>query len=172
MCDPITLMTIGVSIAGSMVQYQGQQDSYDAQMARVKANADNANAATRTNMNNINTRAQQEGLAANQKKFESGLDTRAAVATAVTAAGEGNVSGMSVNAVLGDFYGKQGRFDAAVDTNQDFSRSYLAGEMDAASAQGQNQINSMPLPEAPNPAAMLVDIFGSAVSGYASRPTT
>ncbi len=168
MCDPVSMavMSFAVSAAGSVVGFMGQQSQYEQAMIEKKANDDNARTATINAWEATQIRAQQEGAAGVQKKFEANIETAKAVGTATTAAGEGGVSGLSVDAMLGDLYAKKGRHADAVDNNLQMTRNYLSREMDAQRATGQNQINSMPIPEAPNFAATLVNIFGAGVKSF------
>ena len=71
MCAPMLLTPL--SMAGGAVQgimqYSAQKQQYDAQVERNKENAANARTAAINKWESINTRAGQEGIAANQKRM-------------------------------------------------------------------------------------------------------
>jgi hypothetical protein len=166
MCDFITLLSTGLGIAQSVVQYNGAQDQYDAQMDVQRQNAINASKATENQYANINVRAQQEEMATAQQRQESKIEAAKAASTVEVAAAEGGVSGLSVDAVLRDIYAQHGRNEATLDVNQRMSRDYLTGELKAAEAGGQNQINSVPIPEKPSAMPHFLNAFGSSLNAY------
>ena len=170
MCAPmlLTALSMAVGAVQGIMQYSAQKQQYDAQVERNKENAANARTAAINKWESINTRAGQEGIAANQKKMAANKETAQAVATGQVAADEGGVSGISVNSLVRGLYGKGADHNNAVDANLAMNRSYLEGEGDVAQANAQNQINSMPIPEKPNFAAALVGIFGSGISAMQS----
>jgi hypothetical protein len=168
MCPPpvIAALSIAASVAQGAVGYMGQQQAYKAQVEGFNQNVRSARQATFNQWNSSQLRISQEGEAATQAKQEAAIQTAKSAATAATAAGEGGVSGLSVDYLVHDLYAQRGRHDAAVDSNLQMTRSYLSGEMEAQRAQGQNQINSMPVPEKPSILPTLVGVFGSAVGTY------
>lgn len=168
MCPPavIAALTIATSIASTGIGYMGQQQQYAAQQQAYEQNVKNARTSTYDAYDATQLRIEQEGAAANQQKFEANLQTRQAVATARVAAGEGNVSGLSVDAVLGDFYAQGGRNNSAIDQNLDMTRGALMANMKEQQARGQNQINSMPKPIAPSILPSLISVFGQGIGSY------
>ncbi|WP_440982396.1 virion core protein, T7 gp14 family [Shinella sumterensis] len=170
MCDFITILGAGLGIAQSAVQYSAAQDQYEAQMEVQRQNALNASKAAENQYANINVRAQQEEMAAAQQRQESKIEAAKAASTVEVAASEGGVSGLSVDAVLRDIYAQHGRNEASLDVNQRMSRDYLTGELKAAEAGGQNQINSVPIPEKPSMMPYVLNAFGSGLNAYSNRP--
>jgi hypothetical protein len=137
--------------------------------ASCNSSSPNAGKAASIRYDQINTKALQEGEGAADRKFEAAIDAKRAMSTVRTAAGEGGVSGLSVAALMSDVAARHGRFKVNTDKQLQINRAYLSGEKDAAQAQGQSQINSVPIPEKPNFASTLIGIFGSgldAVTGY------
>jgi len=167
MCDFMTIASIGLGIAGQMMEYSAAKSQYQAQMEIQKQNAINASLAAEANYSNLNIRAQQEDAARHQNQFESNIEAAKAASTLEVAASEGGVSGLSVDALLHDIYAQAGRHEAALSLNQRMSRDYLKGEMRAAELGGQNQINSVPIPEKPSFAPYLINAFGSGLNAYA-----
>jgi hypothetical protein len=168
MCAPAALLglQLAVSAASGVIGFMGQQQAYGEQVTEYNQNAENARTAAINAWEADQTRANQEGAAATQKKFEANVQTAEAAATAETAAGEGGVSGISVGNLLGDFYAKKGRYNDSVDTNLGFTRNYLTAETKSQQAQYQGQINSVPIPTPPSFAASLVNIFGSGLDAF------
>lgn len=170
MCPPAAL--VGAQLALTAVQgatgFIGQTQAFNQQVEFYNDNAREAARATSRQWDATQLRISQEGRAATQKKLETALATKSAAATATVAAGEGGVSGSSVDAVLGDIYSRGARANGAVDENLQMTRDYLSAEMDGQRATGQNQINSVPLPQAPNPFAALLNVFGSGIGIYSN----
>jgi len=162
----LAIASFAVGAAGQVAGFMQQSQQADAQAEAYKRNAENAAKATSARYDQINVKSIQEGEAASDRKFEAALDARRAAATAVTAAGEGGVSGLSVTALLGDIASRHGRFETNTDKQLQISRAYLGGEKVAAQAGGQGQINSVPIPEKPNFASALVGIFGSGLDAF------
>ncbi len=172
MCDFIAIASAGLGIMQSAVEYSGANDKFKAQMEAYNQNANNAAHATAQQYSNLGIRAQQEDAATNQQKSEAEREAAQSAASVEVAASEGGVSGLSVDAVLRDIYSRQGRNEATLDANQRMSRGYLSGELAAAEASGQSQINSMPIPEKPSAAPYILNAFGaglSALSDYKKR---
>lgn len=168
MCPPAALLALSIatSVASAGVGYMGQVAQFNAASQRYTDNAKSAVQATVNQWDASQIRISQEGASAVQNEFESSLATRKAVSTANTAAGEGGVSGLSVDYLTHDLYAQGGRKTDSIDTNLAMDRSYAAREMDAQGATGQNQINSVPIPEAPNPMAAIIGVFGSGLKSY------
>lgn len=171
MCDPTTiaLASLAAGVGQSVVGYVGAQANYDNQIDAYNQNAQNAATTAAQNYRNINIRVQQEDQAANQQKQESAIEAAQAVATAQAAAEAGGVGGLSVDAVLRDIYAQAGRNEAVTDANLRMSRGYLEGEAKAAQLSGQNQINSMAIPEKPSPFPYLLGAFSSGISAYTTK---
>lgn len=160
MCDPATLAAVsfGISAVQGVAGYFGKRAAYN-------ANAANAVAGTEAQWASQQLRIQQEGAAATQDKFETNIAVAKAAATATTAAGEGGVSGLSVDYLLKDLYAAKGRHNAAVSQNLQMTTAYLQSEKEVTRAQGIDRINSV---EKPNFGATLLGIFGSGINAYGS----
>lgn len=171
MCEPTLLLGASLAMSGvqAVVGYQAANQQYEAQMDAVNKNAEAAAHATAGTYSNIGVRAQQEGAAHLQAAQAAEVEKSKALAGATVAASSAGLSGLSVGAVLRDIYSQAGRNEVAADTNLRMSRDYLAGEMEAAEAGGQNQINSMPIPEKPSPVSFLLGGFSSALGSYTNH---
>lgn len=168
MCDILTIASIGLGIAQGAASFAAADAQYDQQMEMHRQNGINASRAAENQYANLNIRAQQEGASATQQKMNDKIAAAKAASTIEVAASEGGVSGLSVDHVLRDIYAQHGRNEATLDTNLRMSRDYLAGEKVAAEAGGQNQINSMPVPEKPSFAPYLLNAFGTGINAYSN----
>jgi len=169
MCDPATAIAAasfaigtGSAVAGYSAQKaQGeQQEIYTSRVASASQEA-----AVRDYANQ-SLRIQQESDAAINEKEENQIAATKARGRAITAAGESHVSGLSVDALLQDFYGQEGRFNSAVDRNFQISSDYARAEMDSTQAQAQGRINAVDPVIKPSFADAALRIAGSGVSSY------
>lgn len=168
MCDFITIASVALGIAQAGVGYMAAQAQYEQRAEEKRQNDINAANATEQQYRNLNIRARQDALAAHQQGQEANLEAARAVATTEAAAAEGNVGGLAVSHVLQDLYAQKGRHDAALDTNMRMNSAYIRGEKKAAAAGGQNQINSVPVPEKPSFAPYLLQAFGNGLNSYSN----
>lgn len=171
MCSPVALLASSLAMSGvqAVVGFQAANAQYASGMEAYRQNAENASLATANTYSNLNIRAQQEGKAHAQAAQAAEVEKAQAVASAEVAAAAGGVSGLSVDAVLRDVYAQAGRNEVAADTNLRMSRDYIAGEMKAAEAGGQGQINSMPIPEKPSFTPFLLQGFASGLGAYSNH---
>lgn len=108
---------------------------------------------------------QQRSAAVAQKTNEA-IQTRSAQGSAMASAADGGVSGYSVDALLNDFLGRQGRFNANVDTNFEYDKLATQGEMASTQARGQSQINSRAQPSLLGTGLAIANSGLSAAGGY------
>lgn len=87
-------------------------------------------------------RAAQETAAAGQKKLESDISTRKAVASATASASEAGISGLSVTSLLSDIYGQKAKIDAGVNQNIEAANQALRFEADGVGRSLKNTIGS------------------------------
>lgn len=166
MCEPLTLATLGLSLAQNAVGYQAARSSYKAGMEAYRQNAANAAKSTADQYSKLGIRKQQEDAAAHQEQEQSNLNIAQAVASAEVAAGAGNVGGLAVGNVIRDLYAQQGRSDAILDANRRMSSGFFASEAKSIEATGQSQINSMPIPERPSALPFVLSTFGDGLNSY------
>jgi len=155
-----------IGAAQQVVGFMGQQQQYDAQAEAYKQNALNAQAAARDEYASTQNRLLQEREAAVQERTEASIEALSARSTARTAAGEAGVSGLSVDALLADYYAKEGRNSASIENNLSATQNYLIGEMDSIEARTQSQINSVPIPTPPSFLPTAVGIFSSGLEAF------
>lgn len=146
MCHPIVLAvaTFAVGAASGLSDHYGQVANAEYMNQLSDLNTRNAQAALVAQYGHTQNRIEQERSAVVHDKFENQIEAMQARGTAVTSAGEAGVGGLSVEALLRDYYRREGRYNLSVDSNFQMTRSYLQAEMDSQRAQAQNQINAMP----------------------------
>jgi hypothetical protein len=108
MCPPIAAATIAKlslasTIASTGLSLMAQRNQAKAQAASQKAAAQRENARYRREAGAMRLKEAQEDLALTREIQESTKKARAARSTAVVAAGEAGVAGLSVDALLDDY---------------------------------------------------------------------
>lgn len=155
-------------IASSVVGFMGQQQAYEAQNKVYKENIKNARETARTQYAHDQHHIIQERNAASLEKQNANIEVVQGAATAEAAASEGGVQGASVNQFLASYYGKQGRYNDAVDQNYQMKRDYVYASMDQTKNQTQSQINSMAKPIKPSFLDAAIRIAGAGLSAASS----
>lgn len=146
----IPALSAALSIAGGIAGYQQAKQQADAQNQMYRENARDANKAAENQYAAIQHRAIQERTATEQKLFESNVDALKARSEARTGAGDAGVTGLSVNALLGDLWAQQSRRDDAAMENYETARSDATAQMDQVKAQTQSRINSVQRAQSPS----------------------
>lgn len=166
MCDPITMVAAALGTAQTVTGYIGERQAAAAQNAMVRENQRASNANLVREYADVQTRQIQEEDAAAVQKQDISREARAARATTMAAAGEAGVSGLSVNALLADVYGKETTAKDRISQNSGFTTSNLTREMDGLKAKAQDRINSMPWATGPSPFAAALKIGGVGLESY------
>lgn len=168
MCDPISMMTAAFGIAQTGMEFIGAKQQAKQQNAMVRENQKAANANLVREYADVQTRQIQEEDAAAVQKQDLSREARAARATTMAAAGEAGVSGLSVDALLADVYGKEATAKDRISQNNGFTTQNLTREMDGLKANAQDRINSMPWSSGPSPFAAALKIGGIGLDRYSS----
>lgn len=122
------IASFGIGAVQSVMQYSAQSSMY-------KQNAENAKKAFITQNKQENIRLIQEQEATSKQQFDNALKAREARATANVAASEAGVTGNSVDALMYDFYGREDRAAADMQSNLDWT--VAQGQMDKEGFQAQ-----------------------------------
>lgn len=138
MCS-LNAAQFGVQALSAVSAFQGQKATYN-------SNRRNAVEALNDTNNSFTERQGQESDAASANKFDYALEARSARATAEVAAGEAGVSGLSVEALLNDLSGRQGRFNDRTDQNRDMALDQIQAQKRGASRTARDRINSVAKP--------------------------
>lgn len=149
MCEPTTILAIA-SVASTVGSLSAQSAAADAQAATNQRQYENTMRAYRENVNQTNLMQQQEREGSMQKLEANNLAARAAQSTATVAAGENGISGLSVDALLGDLSMKQNRFNSSVTTNFDRAQSAIQAQRENVYANAASAINGLQTPAAPD----------------------
>ncbi len=166
-----------LSAVGSVMGYQSEQAEYERQQQMYKNNRIEANRAAADNYASTQNRMLQDQKAASQELQSTEIDAMKARSTAEVAAGEAGVTGLSVDALVADYYGQQGRYERTLANNTQMQADYLTGEMTATKHQTQGRIDSVDQGQKPSFAGAAIRILGGAVDAYsgyqrATRITT
>lgn len=149
MCEPTTILAIAsvASAAGSVV---AQSQAADAQSASNQRQYDNTMRAYRENVNQTNLMQQQEREGSLMKVEDNNMKARAATSTASVAAGENGISGLSVDALMGDISFDQNRFNGSVQTNFDRAQGAISNQRENVYSNAASQINGLQTPASPD----------------------
>lgn len=160
---------MGLSIVGSMMSFSAAQQQADAQNQYYLDNAREAQRAATDQYMYQNVRFQQEKEAAQQQAFEVAQEGLKKRASAYTSAGEAGVSGLSVDALVGDLFAQTGRRQMSVDTQFQMTRENIVAEGRQSQAQAQSRINSVQRVHGPSPMAYLIKGITGGLSGLGGK---
>lgn len=174
MCEPTTLALagLGISAVSTGVSFVGQQQAANAQQdyndyleeqTRLNAEAAYNDTVRQENAALVETRAAQS-----QELQEAGIEAAKARATARVAAGEAGVAGLSVDALINDFYRSEARYRDAVRQQGEFDTRARDERLRAADSQRQSRINSArrPDPQRPSFLGAALRIGGDALGTF------
>lgn len=113
--------------------------------------------------------ALQERRAADEKNFQNSRDAMKARASAVTAAGEAGVSGLSVDALLGDISGQEARIRDGVNQNLEGTLDQLTVEARGLQRNTVNQMSTRPQPQRPSRLGALLEAGSGVYDAYKPR---
>lgn len=152
MCEPtsIAIASFALASASTVASYQGQMTAAKQQNAAFQENARRANAEVVRGYDVIGERSMQERASAARQIEDNRRDAQRARATMTAAAGESNVSGLSVEALLRDFYGRETDFNDRTFENLDNTERQLRREMQGVRASGEDRIASVRPANAPS----------------------
>jgi hypothetical protein len=170
MCNPMVMAVGGFLVSGAqaVMGYMGEKQEYKKQEEYRQQNIANANENARQQYNQTLTRMGQEGDAMGIAKAEAAREARAARATATVAAGESGISGLSVDALMNDFYGREGTYADQLDQQNDWTNTQLQYEMRGIQANAIDRANSVPQPTKPNFMGAALRIAGAGLNGFGS----
>ena len=168
MCVTAAIGQFVVSAASAVVGFMQQQAEYEAQQQRYENNRIAANQAAVNKYASQQNQDIQERKAASHEKQKLNIKATKARATAETAAGEAGVTGLSVDALVNDFYAEEGRHERTLDNNYAMRHDAIRGEMDVTTANTASRINSVSQGTPPSFAGAAVRILGAGVKAFGS----
>lgn len=184
MCDPVTAVAVGSAVAGLVGSYMQVGAAEDAQNAQAAAfitqrdqNQANAIASQQTQTQALNDQEIQANRQDAQELLDSQIGSRKAQATARAAAATGGVSGLSVDALIGEFRRTEGRFKSVTNMNAEARQVQGARTREAIGLQTQGRIQAVQPPAfqdipAPDYVGAALRIGGSLGGAYFDDPTT
>lgn len=143
-------MKTAFEIGTAAVTVASTKGAADAQSEVNDIAKENAIEARNANYDQLMAMSKQETAAAEQQLRENDIEALKATERAKVAAGESGVTGLSVEALLADMYGKQARFTDNVNQNLENRQQQIAFERDNVDRAHQSTVNSLPIPERPN----------------------
>jgi hypothetical protein len=155
------------SIAGAGMGFMQAQQQADAQNAYYEQNAIAARRAAVQEYANVQNSGIQQRNADEQKKFETAVQGLRARGTVREAAGSAGVTGLSVDALVADYYGQEGRQQDAIDQNYEITKGNIRSQMDSIQSQTTARINSVPKAQDPSFAPFLLRGLSGVVSAGA-----
>lgn len=135
-----------MSVATATASIVGQTQAAHAQKQQAQAQAESIKRATINNYDQLQLQREQERQNATEKAAQVAQQGIQARSSALTAAGEAGVSGLSVEALLGDLQRQELEYTGAVQTNYKRRSAQIDAEMNGVQTTGQSQINSIPVP--------------------------
>lgn len=165
MCAPVMA---ALSIASTVAGLYGQMQQADAQEEYNKQMARNATIANNQKNAQISQRQLQERDAATGKIMQNNLEATRAKSTARVAASGAGVSGVSVDSLLADLSGSQGRYNTSVAEN--VRSASMSSDWDRVNAYNEmsSTINGLRAPAMPNYLGAALQI-GTAVDTYNTK---
>ena len=115
------------TVLSAVVGYMGQQQQYEAQKQQYQNNREASNKAAVNTYTSQQNRALQERKAASQETQNLNIEAMRGRSTAEVAAGEAGVTGLSVDALINDYYGQQGRYERTLSNNYQMNADYQIG---------------------------------------------
>lgn len=169
MCDPLSMIGLAVSATTTGLSYQAEASAAQQQNRLYRENAMRANETARQQMFDTQQRMIQEQEAGAAEKIDTMREAREARATAEAAAGEANVSGLSVEALMREFSGREAAFNDRVDQNTDWSMRQLNNEMRGVRANAEDRINSVQRAAKPSFFDAGLRIAGAGLGSYSEH---
>lgn len=168
MCDPVSLGVGSFAIGGAqaIAGYASQRQAADRQNAYSEQNRAAAIQALTNSYAGAQNQITEERSAASHSLLETEIKGAAARGTARVAAGQGGVDGSaSVNALMQDYFAREGRSTDAINENYDMTSSNIRSNMLSSMGTAQSRINSVQHAVQPNFFDAGLRIAGAAVGG-------
>jgi len=160
--------SLAITAATTATTFLAQSAQANASAQYAQQAAANANESAREQYYLNNLRLQQEQEAGSQQIQQKQRDALKAAATAKTAAGEAGVGGISVDALLADYYRTESQYRESVRTNIDNVGQQVFAQNKGIFAQTKDRINSAASSITPQPSIFGagLSIAGGALSAY------
>ncbi len=166
MCPPvIAAVSVLTSVASAAAGMSAAQQQADATNEAYNRNALAAQAAARGQYENLNIRAGQTKLSADQNLFDKSVEALQKRSTAQVAAGEQGVSGISVDALVGTLFAQEGRNVDKLGAQYAADIANIQAQQRDVEANAQQRINSRQQAANVSPLPFIVQGLSGAVGG-------
>lgn len=171
MCAPaaaLAVVSTGLSIAGSVMQYQGQKSATDQYNQQAAINARDAQLAFANKTADINRNYIYDAKANQQEGYKNAMALRRGEGTIKASAGASGLdaSSLSVDSILANERQIAAGNEAIINDRVDNLKSSRQSQVDTAMAEAQGRINSMPYKAGPNPLGLAINVAGDLVGGF------
>ncbi len=156
----LPLLGLIASVGQAAAGYAAASQQADEQNAYYESNRRAAIAAANDKYASINNNTIQEKEAASQKLFEQRIEALRAESKAKVSAGEAGITGLSVDAILGDIQAQQGRRTASIETNFENVKERNVDESVAMYHQTVGRINSVRQASKPSALPFIIQGIG------------
>jgi len=159
------VMALGIiaGIAQAAVGFAGAQQQANEQNAYYEQNRKASIAAANDKYASINANTLSERASASAELMKKRIEAAKAKATAFTASGEGGVTGLSVDALMGDLQAQHDRGAEAIKLNYETKKNANRDEAEATYHNTIGRINSVRQASNPSPLPFIVQGLGSVV---------
>lgn len=152
-----------LSIAQAGAGFAAANQQANEQNAYYERNRQAALASMRDRYASLSYNTSQEREAASQKLFQKRIEALKAKSKAATAAGEGGVTGLSVDALLSDFEAQEGRNLEAIHTNYEIKKQHNVDEGVSTLHNTIGRINSVRQASKPSALPFVLQGLGGAI---------
>ncbi len=139
----MTIATTAMTYMQQSAQAEAQQAANNTQAEMNRRQVESANAAMFNDAAQIQLRQRQEQEADSQKLQQAQTEAVQARAKERVAAGEAGVSGISLDAIMGDMVKREADYKTSVQTNSRATQDQLNLEMKGLEATANSRINSI-----------------------------
>lgn len=164
MCDPVTLTVL--TVASTAATFIGQKQAADAQEAANQQSRNLVIQNQRLQIRALQNQEDEDSRQAGEALRDNAQAADAAAATARVAAGESGVSGLSIDALLGDIVRQESenRFD--IQSTQDFRQRQRELDREGVGITATSQVNQLPLVNEPDPFAAILTAASSSFGNF------
>lgn len=166
MCDPATIITTGLGIAGAAGGYMQQSAGANAQDKAYRQNVRNATTAFDAEQDSINTNEMQQQTSAAEKKLDMSNEALRSSAQAANAAAASGVKGLSVEGLLGDIGQQEAARQERVTQQLSWNIADSENKKKASVDTWQSRVNSMSPGKQPSLLGLGLGIAGDLAGGY------
>ncbi len=166
MCEPTTILlyaSLASAAAGAVQQQQNQSAQIKAQEKQLRANADSANAAFVSNVNQETRRQVEEEAVASDRVQQNNIEALQEIGT--RAAATAGLGGILTREQSGEVIAADGRSTSGITRSLDSSQAQSEDRLAAFDAQRRSRILGANV--APVAGANVGQAFGTVIQGYA-----